>query len=88
MDIERPHINIRFHSFGGTRTPLLEISRSCDLPQYLYNTNFKFALKEHVRIEVFGGTILLIGTSQVGSSPTTIINEFQANCPFSDFDKA
>lgn len=87
MNIERARIHIRFQSFGGTRTQLLDMSRSCDIPEYLYNTNFKFAANEHIRIEVFGGKILLIGTSHVGSSPTTIINDFQLKCPFSDFDE-
>lgn len=87
MDIQKPRIQIRFQSLGKNKTTLLEMSRSCDLPDYLYNTNFEFCAKEHVRIEVHGGKITLIGASHVGSFPTKILNDFILSCPFSDFDK-
>lgn len=88
MDVERYRLNIKMQRYGGARRVLLEISRSCDMPKYLNETNFEFSANEHVKIEVKGGKITLIGVSHAGSTPTKIDNSFLYNCPFSDFDKA
>lgn len=86
LNVEREYLSIFMQNYGEIRRKLIGLPRRCDPPEYLLTTKFEFSPREHVKIEVLGGKIILIGASHVGSWQTTVSNSYRLKCPFSDFD--
>lgn len=71
-------IKIDITSYGALKKNLIDIQHFRCVPYFLRTLEFEFETREHVKIEVSGGYITLLGQSYNGG----IYNNNQSTCPF------
>lgn len=86
IDIFHEQLKVFITPDDGLRCLLLRMDRGAVKPCNIMKTNFSFALRQHVKIEVQGGKICIAGVSYDGLRRVVSINKFTEECPFGDFE--
>lgn len=75
-------IEIYMTCHGGLKKKLLDIQQFHHIPIFLTLTKLEIEPREHVKIDVIGGNITLLGQSYAGAEEMNSRMKFSLNCPF------
>ena len=86
IDVTEEVIRVFITPEDGVRILLFKMSRGDVKPDYLMRKIFSFGLHQHLKIEVEGGMICLVGTSYEGEKRMNYTFNYPIGCPFSDIE--
>lgn len=86
VDVIDITLSIYLTAEDGRKSILLTMRRGELLPPFVTSISYQFDVNEHLKIEVVGGSIILVGNAYNGIRRINYTKRFHEQCVFNDFD--